>query len=73
MNNADTFGRLLIESPAVAVQDRAMIKLMQAHTRAWPQRLFIAVGTSETSRPADAAATQRYLHENYREILSDIS
>ncbi|AQS62523.1 putative signaling protein [Rhizobium rhizogenes] len=24
-------------------------------------------------RPADAAATQRYLHENYREILSDIS
>lgn len=23
-------------------------------------------------RPADAAATQRYLHENYREILSDI-
>ena len=24
-------------------------------------------------RPVDAAATQRYLHENYREILSDIS
>ncbi|TRB08902.1 EAL domain-containing protein [Agrobacterium tumefaciens] len=24
-------------------------------------------------RPADAAATQRYLHENYREIVSDIS
>jgi EAL domain-containing protein (putative c-di-GMP-specific phosphodiesterase class I) len=23
-------------------------------------------------RPVDAAATQRYLHENYREILSDI-
>jgi len=63
MNNADTFGRLLIESPAVAVQDRAMIKLMQAHTRAWPQRLFIAVGTSETSRPADAAEYQAAVEE----------
>lgn len=69
MNNNDAFGRVLIESPALTVGNRAPLAQVHAHDRKWPQRIFIAVGTSETSNPADAAeylAAVQALADYYR-------
>ncbi|UYZ07760.1 EAL domain-containing protein [Agrobacterium salinitolerans] len=55
-----------LEVVAEGIEERAEEEKLLALGCAMGQGYFYG-------RPADAAATQRYLHENYREILSDIS
>lgn len=55
-----------LEVVAEGIEERAEEEKLRALGCAMGQGYFYG-------RPADAAATQRYLHENYREILSDIS
>lgn len=54
-----------LEVVAEGIEERAEEEKLRALGCAMGQGYFYG-------RPADAAATQRYLHENYREILSDI-
>ncbi len=70
MNNTETFGRMLVESPAVAVADRAMLASIKAYSKPWPQRLFVAVGTAETSRPADAEEYLAAVEELVKDLRS---
>jgi predicted alpha/beta superfamily hydrolase len=44
-----TFGRLLIESPSLYVGNRYLIRKGRSATR-WPARIYLGVGTAETSR-----------------------
>jgi predicted alpha/beta superfamily hydrolase len=44
-----TFGRLLIESPSLYVGNRYLLRKARGATR-WPGRVFLGVGTAETSR-----------------------
>ncbi len=49
MAEPGVFGQALLESPSLWVSDRKVL----AHTRghnAWPQRVFVAIGTNETER-----------------------
>ncbi|NTA36187.1 putative bifunctional diguanylate cyclase/phosphodiesterase [Agrobacterium salinitolerans] len=55
-----------LEVVAEGIEERAEEEKLLALGCAMGQGYFYG-------RPADAAATHRYLHENYREILSDIS
>ncbi|ANV24672.1 putative bifunctional diguanylate cyclase/phosphodiesterase [Agrobacterium pusense] len=55
-----------LEVVAEGIEERAEEEKLRALGCAMGQGYFYG-------RPADAAATQRYLHENYREIFSDIS
>ncbi|MFB4373789.1 EAL domain-containing protein [Agrobacterium tumefaciens] len=55
-----------LEVVAEGIEERAEEEKLRALGCAMGQGYFYG-------RPADAAATQRYLHENYREIMSDIS
>ena len=45
-----TFGRLLLESPSLYVGRRHMLRLARRAER-WPSRVYLGVGTAETSRP----------------------
>ncbi|MES5044648.1 EAL domain-containing protein [Rhizobium nepotum] len=54
-----------LEVVAEGIEERAEEEKLRALGCAMGQGYFYG-------RPVDAAATQRYLHENYREILSDI-
>lgn len=44
-----TFGRLLLESPSLYVANRFMLRMARSATR-WPGRVYLGVGTAETSR-----------------------
>lgn len=44
-----TFGRLLLESPSLYVGRRHMLRLARRAER-WPSRVYLGVGTAETSR-----------------------
>jgi predicted alpha/beta superfamily hydrolase len=44
-----TFGRLLLESPSLYVGNGHLLRRAQAATR-WPSRIYLGVGTAETSR-----------------------
>lgn len=44
-----TFGRLLIESPSLYVANYFMLRKARSATR-WPARIYMGVGTAETSR-----------------------
>ena len=44
------FGRLLIESPSLYVGNRHLLRQAKLATR-WPSRIYLGVGTAETSRP----------------------
>lgn len=48
MQYPEKFKRLLVESPAVWVQNEAIIDAVALHKR-WDHRIFIAVGTDESS------------------------
>ena len=50
------FSRALIESPAVAAFEGALLGAARAHSGPWPQRVFIGVGTRETAARAEAEA-----------------
>jgi predicted alpha/beta superfamily hydrolase len=43
------FGRLLLESPSLFVSNRRLLKYSRAF-RAWPERVFLAIGTRESGR-----------------------
>ena len=44
-----TFGRLLLESPSLYVGNRHLLRRARAVAR-WPARVYLGVGTAETSR-----------------------
>ena len=44
------FGRLLLESPSLYVGDRLLLRKARRAPR-WPARVYLGVGTAETSRP----------------------
>jgi len=48
MERPGIFGRLLLESPSLYISSRQLLKQSRAF-REWPQRIFLAVGTCETS------------------------
>jgi predicted alpha/beta superfamily hydrolase len=43
------FGRLLLESPSLYVGNQFMLRKARSATR-WPSRIYLGVGTRETSR-----------------------
>jgi enterochelin esterase-like enzyme len=45
-----TFGRLLLESPSLYVGGRILLRKSRRAPR-WPARVYLGVGTAETSRP----------------------
>ena len=49
MYRPGVFGRLLIESPSLYVGRGALLRRARAMQR-WPQRIYLGVGTAETSR-----------------------
>jgi len=48
MERPGIFGRLLLESPSLYISNRQLLKQSRAF-REWPERVFLAVGTAETS------------------------
>ena len=46
--NPGEFGRLLLESPSLFVANRRLVR-DSARLRRWPQRVFLGIGTRETS------------------------
>lgn len=69
MNNPDVFGRVLIESPAVFISDKMLIRQAAQFDKQWPQRMFLAVGTAETSgagRAAEYLASVKELSDTLR-------
>jgi predicted alpha/beta superfamily hydrolase len=50
MERPGVFGRLLLESPSLYISNRQLLKQSRAF-REWPERIFLAVGTAETSNP----------------------
>jgi predicted alpha/beta superfamily hydrolase len=44
------FGRLLLESPSLQMSNRQALKVARK-IRDWPERIFLAMGTSETGNP----------------------
>lgn len=55
MERPDLFGRAIVESAAVFLDDKAIVKKARENDK-WPIRMFIAVGTAEGARSGDAAA-----------------
>ncbi len=56
------FGRLLIESPSLYVGGEYLLRRARALDR-WPARIYLGVGTSETSRPEENDETVRNVLE----------
>lgn len=52
------FGRLLIESPSLYVGEEYLLRRARAVDR-WPARIYLGVGTRETSRPEENEETVR--------------
>jgi predicted alpha/beta superfamily hydrolase len=62
------FGRLLIESPSLYVGNRYVLRQAKLAER-WPSRVYLGVGTAETSRPdwnEETVANVRRLEEILR-------
>lgn len=55
MERPDVFGRAIVESAAVFLDDAAIVKRLRENEK-WPLRMFVAVGTAETARSGDAKA-----------------
>lgn len=55
MERPDVFGRAIVESAAVFLDNAAIVNKVREHDR-WPIRMFVAVGTAETARSGDAKA-----------------
>ena len=55
MDRPDVFGRAIVESAAVFLDDKAIVK-KAATIEKWPLRMFMAVGTAESARSGDAKA-----------------
>lgn len=55
MERPDVFGRAIVESAAVFLDNRAIVRRAEGADR-WPIRMFMAVGTAETARSGDAKA-----------------
>jgi predicted alpha/beta superfamily hydrolase len=60
-----TFGRLLVESPSLYVGGRILLRKARRAPR-WPARVYLGVGTAETSRPE----VNRETVENVRALES---
>lgn len=56
MHKPGTFGRLLVESPAIFISDKAILAKVREWKGEWPSRIFIGVGTKETSKAGEAEA-----------------
>ena len=56
MHKPGTFGCLLVESPAIFISDKAILAKVREWKGEWPSRIFIGVGTKETSRAGEAEA-----------------
>ncbi len=56
MHAPGTFGRLLVESPAIFISDKAILAKVREWKGEWPSRIFIGVGTRETSKAGEAEA-----------------
>ncbi len=52
MRHPGVFGRVLVESPAVPVVGEAFLEEIKGFEGAWPQRVFLAMGTEETGSAA---------------------
>jgi predicted alpha/beta superfamily hydrolase len=66
--NPGKFGRLLIESPSLYVGDRYLLRQAKLAER-WPSRIYVGVGTAETSRAdwnEETVANVRRLEEMLR-------
>ncbi len=63
----DVFGRLLVESPAAWIQNEAIIDGVEMH-RPWKQRVFIAVGTDESSDEGNDEAYIAGVHRMERAL-----
>src|ERR1700733_7582438 len=50
MDRPGIFGKLLLESPSLFVSNRRLLRNSRAF-RAWPDRIFLAMGTNEAGRP----------------------
>lgn len=55
MERPDVFGRAIVESAAVFLDNQAIVKKAR-ETEKWPMRMYMAVGTAETARSGDAKA-----------------
>ena len=66
--NPGKFGRLLIESPSLYVGNRYLLRQAKLAER-WPSRIYLGVGTAETSRAdwnEETVANVRRLEEMLR-------
>ncbi|MFM9958480.1 MAG: alpha/beta hydrolase [Phycisphaerales bacterium] len=55
MERPDVFGRAIVESAAVFLDNAAIVKKLRENEK-WPLKMFVAVGTAETARSGDAKA-----------------
>lgn len=55
MERPGVFGRILVESPAMFIDDRKILKKAEQFER-WPERVFLAVGTAESAGAGEAKA-----------------
>jgi predicted alpha/beta superfamily hydrolase len=64
------FGRLLVESPSIYVDDGRILR-EAAGVRAWPARMYFGVGTNEGGRPdcRPAATDEPELVRHVRELV----
>jgi len=62
-----TFGRLLVESPSVYVDDHRILREARA-VHAWPSRIHLGVGTNETNAAACDATADPEAHELVRDV-----
>jgi predicted alpha/beta superfamily hydrolase len=65
MTQPGVFGRLLLESPSLWASNRQLIKQSRS-VRIWPERIFLAVGTSE----AGSAERSRTVVDDVRELAA---
>lgn len=56
MTKSDVFGTFLVESPACFISDKAIITKLKEYDGKLPDRVFVAVGTKESSRSGDSDA-----------------
>ncbi len=69
LHTRNVFGRVLIESPAIEVDDYEVLK-EAAHHKDWPERIYLGAGTEEdppgavNSLPKDLAKIARLLEAN---------
>ena len=62
MASPGIFGQLLIESPSLFVANRKILKDSR-NFRAWPERVYLGVGTKEIGNPEKDAKTVNDVRE----------